>query len=78
MNLNGADYYSSKSHTITKEEFEKYLDVQKTGNFNMFLQYEEAMKQADLSEEKYFTIVFGYNVLVNKFQSKSQMYKYLL
>ena len=45
---------------ITKEQFEAYVKVQKSGKYNMLTQAYTAMLEAGLDEETYFEIIRDY------------------
>ena len=51
----------------TKEEFESYKEVQKTGMFNMVTQWFLAAHYANLDQETYWQIIKNYNALAEKY-----------
>ena len=46
---------------ITKEDFQKYYDVQMSGEFNMITDYRKVINASGLSKEKYYEIIKNYN-----------------
>lgn len=53
--------------SITKEDFQKYYDVQMSGEFNMITDYRQAINESGLSKEKYYEIVKNYNKYYDEF-----------
>lgn len=47
--------------SITKEDFQKYYDVQMSGEFNMITDYRKGINESGLSKEKYYEIIKNYN-----------------
>lgn len=47
--------------SITKEDFQKYYDVQMSGEFNMITDYRKGINESGLSNEKYYEIIKNYN-----------------
>ena len=52
--------------TISKEAFNRYLDVQKSGQFNMF--DVRAREAADLTKEQFLIIIDNYDELTDKYK----------
>lgn len=64
-----------ESYGITESEFKRYKAVQESGKFNMMMDINEAMVEANLSYEKYSIIISYYHYpkyLINKFNKTSQ------
>ena len=53
--------------TVTKEEFLRYEQVRKGGQYNMIMNAYEAMQDANLTRDQYFYIIKNYTQLANKF-----------
>jgi hypothetical protein len=53
---------------VTEEEFNRYVQVQKNGWFNMVMDAHQAMKVAQLEPEVYWTIVENYGELKEEFE----------
>ena len=54
--------------TISKEAFNRYLDVQKSGQFNMF--DVRAREAADLTKEQILIIIDNYDELTDKYEGE--------
>ena len=54
--------------TISKEAFNRYLDVQKSGQFNMF--DVRAREAADLTKEQFLIIIDNYDELTDKYEGE--------
>lgn len=52
---------------ITKQEFEAYVLVQMSGQYNMIMDARDAMDDAGLDQDTYFSIIKNYGYLKNKF-----------
>ena len=57
-------------NTISKEVFNRYLDVQKSGQFNMF--DVRARQAAGLSKEQFLTIIDNYDELEDKYANNNE------
>ena len=55
------------TYIITKQQFNSYERVRKTGHHNMILDSTEAIKSSGLLKEVYFTIVDNYESIRDKF-----------
>ena len=53
--------------TVTKEEFLRYEQVRRGGQYNMIMDAREAMQAASLTKDKYFYIIKNYTALANRF-----------
>ena len=54
--------------TITKEQFLRYVRIQKGGKYNMLTEWVDACREADLTEEQYFKIIKKYSDLKEKYK----------
>ena len=52
---------------ITKQEFEAYVLVQMSGQYNMIMEATSAMKDAGLTREEYFDIIKNYGKYYNEY-----------
>ena len=52
---------------ITKEKFQKYMNVQNEGKYNMLTESVEASKAANLTLEEYKEIIRNYSDYYDKF-----------
>lgn len=55
--------------TITKEQFLRYVKIQKGGKYNMLTEWVDACREADLTEEQYFKIIKNYSDLKEKYKN---------
>jgi hypothetical protein len=53
---------------ITKEQFEQYLEVQKSGMYNML--DDRARLMTELTKEEYLTIIMNYDELSKKYENE--------
>ena len=58
---------------ITKQEFEAYVLVQMSGQYNMIMDARDAMDDAGLDQDTYFSIIKNYGYLKNKFGGSMQL-----
>ncbi len=52
----------------TREQFEAYVKVQRSGRWNMLMNAEEAAREAGLDLDTYFDVIKNYSKLAAKFK----------
>ena len=52
---------------ITDEEFERFLEVQESGNFNMYIEANSASEAAHLSVKQWFFILDNYDKIEKEY-----------
>lgn len=53
----------------TREQFEAYVKVQRSGHWNMLMNAEEAAREAGLDLDTYFAVIKNYSKLAAKFKA---------
>ena len=52
----------------TREQFEAYVKVQRSGHWNMLMNAEEAAREAGLDLDTYFEVIKNYSKLAAEFK----------
>ena len=65
--LKEIDWFESRCHDVTREEFERYKEVREEGKIPLY-EISNFMKATDLSSDRLFKILNNYHYLVKKFK----------